>query len=148
MASVTVSESVDIQASVQDVFSYRLAFATLPAYNPNVTNIRRTDGGTDPGVGATYVFDLTLPGAEEPMEVPLRVTEVVPNERIVFDVGPGFMASEVCSFEAVEGGTRVTFEQTITIDGDLGDDVMGPLGASAAEQARLELDLIKKNLET
>ncbi|MCA1833398.1 MAG: SRPBCC family protein [Actinomycetota bacterium] len=148
MAELHGSESAEIAATVEDVFSYRLDFMNLPAYNPSVTNMRRTDAGTEPGPGAEYLFDLRLPGTDTPMETPLRVLEADAPKRIVFETGPGFMAREVCTFESNGIKTRAKFEITLTFPGDLDDPTKTMMEQSTQEQASVELELIKKALET
>lgn len=148
MAEIRASETAEIAAPVHDVFAYRLDFMNLPSYNPSVTNIRRTDGGTEPGPGAEYLFDLQLPGADVPMETPLRMIEADEPKRIAFETGPGFMAREVCTFEPLGGGTRAEFEITLTFPGDLDEQTRASMEQSTHEQARLELDLIKRALES
>lgn len=139
MAEVRYSESIEIAATPERIYDYRLDFATLPEYNPNVTNLRATGDGE-------YVFDLTLPGAP-PMENPLRVVEATRPSRIVFDTGPGYMAREDCTFTPSGGGTRVTFEYTLTFPGAIDETTAALLSSSGAEQARLELENLKKLLE-
>ena len=52
MADIRYAETIDIAVPPERVFDYRLDFTTLPDYNPGVSNLRRTDGGTEPGAGA------------------------------------------------------------------------------------------------
>ena len=48
MAEVTYSDEEDIQAPPETVFDYRLDYEkNLPQYNPNVSNMKRTDGGDE-----------------------------------------------------------------------------------------------------
>jgi hypothetical protein len=120
----------------------------LPDYNPSVTNLRRIDGGTAPGAGAEYVFDLQLPGADTPMETPLRVLAADAPHRIEFETGPGFMAREVCTFEATAAGTVARFEIALSLPGDVDPQVRTTMEATLHEQARLELEQTKKALES
>lgn len=139
MAEVTISESIELDAPIEEVFDYRADFTTLPAYNPHVTNVRATGDGE-------FAFDLTLPGMDEPMQTPLRIVSADRPRSLIIETGPGYMAREVCTFEAAGSGTRLTFQQTISFEGDVPQDALDAVGAQAAEQARLELELIKKNL--
>lgn len=147
MAEVRYAESVEIAVSPEVVYDYRINFTTLPDYNPNVSNLRRTDAGNAPGAGAEYLFDLTL-GGGPPMENPIRVVEATRPSRIVFDTGPGYMAREDCTFSPVgAGGTAVEFAYTISFPGDVDDDARSLIENSGREQARMELDNMKKILE-
>lgn len=148
MAEIRYAESIEIGVPPEAVFDYRLDFTTLPDYNPNVSNLKRTDGRSEPGVGAEYTFDLTLPGAPEPMENPIRVTEATRPSRIVFDTGPGYMATEDCLFTPVgAGGTAVEFAYTISFPGDVDEATSKLIETSGREQARIELENMKKILE-
>jgi hypothetical protein len=146
MPEVRITEALEIGVPPRTVFDYRLDFTTLSAYNPHVSNVRQTVG-SEPGIGAEYVFDLSLPGAPEPMESPLRVLEADPPSNIVIDSGPNYMAREVCTFEPAGDGTLVTFQQTITFPGLVPQDALDAVAATSREQARLELELIRKILE-
>ena len=61
MAEVRYAEELEIEAPGEQLFAYRLDFENLPTYNPNVSNLRRVDGGSEPGPGAVYRFDITMP---------------------------------------------------------------------------------------
>ena len=52
----------DIAAPPERVYEHRLDFTQLPLINPNVSNLERTDGSAEPGVGAAYKFDTTIEG--------------------------------------------------------------------------------------
>src|SRR6266487_548009 len=99
---LTYSESGEIGAPIEDVFNYRLDFITLADYNPNVTNIKRTnDGENTLGAGANYVYDLTLPGWD-PMEGFLKVVGVDRPNEIVTDTGTEPLSGrEVNTFETL-----------------------------------------------
>jgi uncharacterized protein YndB with AHSA1/START domain len=146
VAEVAYTEVADIAAPPERVFDFRLDFAHLPEYNPNVSNVRRVEGGARPGVGTEYLFDLTLAGMGT-LETPLRIAEVERPARVVFDTGPGFIAREVCTFSPAGGGTRAEFTVTLTIPGEIDDATRASLEAQGREQVRLELDLMKKILE-
>jgi len=142
------AEDVTIGAPVEAVYAYRLDFTRLPDYNPNVSNIRRT-GGAEVGVGAEYGFDISIEemgGASMPQT--LKVVEAEEPTRIVFEVGPGY-AREICTFEPnAEGGTHVVFAYATYVPDELdNEEGRALIEASGRRQARLELDLIKKNLE-
>lgn len=143
---IRYAESIDVAAPLEVCFDYRLDFTTLSAYNPHVTNVRQTRL-SEPGQGAEYLFDLTMPGAQEPMETPLRVTEAHRPSRVVFETGPGFMAREICTFDPAGSGTRITFDTILTFPGEVPEDGARAVEAQGREQARTELELMKKILE-
>ena len=149
MPELGFAEDVTIGAPVEAVYAYRLDFTRLPDYNPNVSNIRRTDGGAELGVGAEYGFDISIEemgGASMPQT--LKVVEADEPTRIVFEVGPWY-AREICTFEPNgEGRTHVVFAYATYVPEELdNEDGRALIEASGRRQARLELDLIKKNLE-
>ena len=144
---ISYAESIDIQAPVDKVFAHRLDFMNLPDYMTQATNIRRTDGGTEPGPGAEYVFDLTIPGMGA-MEAYIRVLEVDAPNRIVFDTGSAGMGGrEVSTFtERPDGGTNVEFAFSISLPDEAAE------GASFVEDSgrssfRGELEGLKRFFE-
>jgi uncharacterized protein YndB with AHSA1/START domain len=154
MAEIRGGGSEYIAAPADKVFAYRLDFTNLPDYNPNVSNLRRIDGGTQPGPGAEYWFNITLPGFDAPLTCPIKVLEADPPNRIVFDTGmvsenePNYFTREVCKFESEGEGTRAWFEMTLTIPDDLDEPTRTIYESNTQQQARLELDQIKKALES
>lgn len=146
MAEIRYTETAVIAALPETVFDYRLDFENLPDYNPHVSNLRRVDGGHEPGPGAEYLFDLTLPGAGT-IESPMRVLEMLKPSFIVLETGPGYIAREMCRFTRVAGGTRVELDLTLAFPGEVDDATTKALETQGREQLRLELDLMRKRLE-
>src|SRR5947207_1249359 len=60
MPELGFAEDIEIGAPVDAVYAYRLEFMNLPEYNPNVSNLRRTDRGAELGAGAEYAFDISI----------------------------------------------------------------------------------------
>jgi len=148
VAEITYAASLLINADPQRCFEYRLDFTNLPDYNPNVSNFRRVDSGTDKGVGAEYVFNLSLAGAPEPIESPLRITAVDAPHGFTYDTGPGWMAEGNCTFEPQEGGTLVTLGYTLRFPGDVDDATSAQMAESGLGETRTELENMKKILES
>jgi uncharacterized protein YndB with AHSA1/START domain len=96
---------------VEKVFAHRLDFMNLPGYMVDTSNIHRTDGGSELGPGAEYRFDLTMPNNMGQVESFIRVKEVNPPSRIVFDAGSDFVTgTETSTFtELPDGGTHLEF---------------------------------------
>jgi len=143
------AEDIEIGAPVEAVCAYRLDFAHLPDYNPNVSNLKRTDAGTDPGAGAEYSFDISIEEmGGQSMPQTLKVIEAEPPSRIVFEVGPWY-AREICTFEPrTDGGTHAVFAYATYVPDELdNEEGRALIEQSGRRQARLELELIKKNLE-
>lgn len=148
MTEVRYTEEADIEASPESVYEYRLDYErNLPAYNPNVSNMKRTDGGAEPGVGASYRFDVEIPNMGT-MESTLTVLEAEQPTRIVNEMGSGaFRAQEVCTFTPRDSGTHVTFAVTVSFPDEMAG-VATLAEESGRDQVRQELDLMKKNLES
>jgi uncharacterized protein YndB with AHSA1/START domain len=149
MPELGFAEDVKIGAPIEAVYEYRLDFTRLSDYNPNVSNLRRTDGGSDLGVGAEYFFDVSIEemgGAAMPQT--LKVIEAESPTRIVFEVGPWY-AREICTFEPESGGgTHVVFAYATYVPDELdNEEGRALIEQSGRRQARLELDAIKKHLE-
>ena len=147
MAEVRYSDEELIEASPQAVFDYRLDYGeNLPQYNPNVSKMSRTDGGTELGPGAAYGFEVEIPNMGS-MPTTLTVLEAEAPSRIVNEMGSGLItAREECRFAETDGGTLVTFEVTLTFPEDMAG-IAEMAEQSGREQVRLELELMKKQLE-
>ncbi len=141
------AESIDVEAPIDKVFAHRLDFLNLPGYMTQATNIRRTDGGTAPGPGAEYAFDLTIPGMEA-MEAYIRVLEAEAPHRIVFDTGSAGMGGrEVSTFtELPGGGTHVEFAFSMSLPDEAKDGVSF-VEDSGSSSFRGELQGLKRFFE-
>ncbi len=142
---LSYAESVEVPAPVEKVFAYRLDFMNLPGYMEQARNIRRVDGGTEPGPGAEYRFDLTISGMGE-MEAFIKVLEVDPPGRIVFDTGSTAMGGrEVSTFiELPHGGTHVEFAFSIALPDEARDGV-GFVEESGRASFRGELQGLRRH---
>lgn len=146
MREIRYRESVDIAVPPEEAWRYRLNFGHLPDVNPSVSNLRRTDGGAEPGVGASYTFDLA--SSMGPRVCTLTVVEAVPHSRIVNEMEAGMRAREVCTFEpAGDGGTHMEFEVTVFVPDEAPDDLGPQIEGSGRAQIRLEMDMMRKALE-
>jgi polyketide cyclase/dehydrase/lipid transport protein len=145
MGELRYGESDVIGVPVDELYDYRLDFGrTLPEYNPNVTNMRRTDGGSDPGPGASYLFTLTMPGMGE-MEVVLTVLDAERPGMILHETGqPGLMVKEWTRFETENGGTRIELEVVMPLPDGIPEDQAAFFEQGGREQMRLELENLKE----
>jgi uncharacterized protein YndB with AHSA1/START domain len=144
---LSYAESIEIGAPVEKVFAHRLNFMSLPDYMTQASNIRRIDGGTEPGPGAEYRFDLTIPGMGG-MEAYINVVEVEAPHRIVFDTGSAGMGGrEVSTFtELAGGGTKVEFAFAISLPDEAKDGVSF-IEDSGRSSFRGELMGLKRHFE-
>jgi hypothetical protein len=147
MAEVHYADEQSIDASADDAFAYRLDYeANLPTYNPNVSNMQRTDRGSELGVGAVYAFEVEIPDMGS-MPTTLTVLEAERPSRIVNEMGSGLItAREECTFAEADDGTLVTFDVTLTFPEEMAG-IAEMAEKSGREQVRLELELMKKQLE-
>jgi uncharacterized protein YndB with AHSA1/START domain len=144
---VAYAESIDIDAPIDKVFAHRLDFMNLPGYMTQTSNIRRTDGGNEPGPGAEYLFDLTIPDMGQ-MESYIRVKEMNPPHTIVFDTGSGAMGgTETSTFtELPDGGTHVEFALVLPLP-DEAKDGIAFIEQSGRSSFRGELEGLKRYFE-
>jgi uncharacterized protein YndB with AHSA1/START domain len=147
MIEVSYAESIDVAAPIDKVFAHRLDFMNLPDYMNQASGIRRTDGGTEPGAGADYAFDLTIPGMGA-MEAYIKVLEVDAPHRIVFDTGSSGMGGrEVSTFtELPDGGTHVEFAFSMSLPDEAAEGVSF-VEDSGRSSFRGELEGLKKFFE-
>jgi uncharacterized membrane protein len=146
VAEVSYAEELAVEAPAEKLYAYRLDFENLPDYNPNVSNLRRTDEGTVPGPGATYEFDVAMPEMGGTIANELRVLEAEEATRIVNETLSGpFRALEVVTFAAIEGSTVVRFDVTVTMPDDMAA-VIPVAEQTGREQVRLELEHMTKFL--
>lgn len=140
---VTYAESVDVRASIEKVFDYRLDFTNSPAYLPYARNVRRVDGGTELGPGAEFRSELTMPGAAT-TESYIKVVEVERPNRIVFDVGAADRrGQETSTFTPLpDGGTRVEFSIVIQLPDEAKKNLPAQI-ERGRKSFRIELDNIR-----
>lgn len=138
----------DIAAPVDVVYLYRLDGLNIPEYNPTVANLRRVDGGSEPGVGADYRFDITLPGMGT-FESMHRVAEAESPSRIVIETGnPPLMAHEENLFTPMpDGGTHIEFRIAVSVPDEAKDGIPFIEQTSLA-QLTMEVDNIQRILES
>jgi hypothetical protein len=146
VAEISYNESIDIAVAPDVAWAYRLDYANLPEYSPIVSNLVRIDGDGEPGVGATYTFTNSTDYGSFPTK--LWVTEAERPSLIVHQIESGLPASEVCTFDPIDGGTRVTFAVTVIIPDDVDEAGRSFIEDSGRKPVRMELENIKKVLES
>jgi uncharacterized protein YndB with AHSA1/START domain len=136
--------SVTIQRSPQDVFSYLAHFENVPQWNYAIAETRKTSDGPV-GVGTTYRQTRSLPSSSEET---FRVTEFDPNRRLAIrgDLGP-FEAALAYDLIPVDQGTRVTNTADLQARGLL--KVAAPIAGTRVRQAvAANLEKLKEILDT
>jgi hypothetical protein len=151
-------ETIEIAASRDDVYRFRLDCLNLPALNPAVRNVTRSDGGTGPPApGASYRCEVDLEWGA--CAATVHITEAVFPSRIVLDMetvlrsGPGDPESGVRSHEVATfsvlpgGGTRLDVELTLFPPDSVPADELAVMEANAGAPINVELAAMKLALE-
>ena len=149
VASATFTVPADV------VWSYRLDFANLPEYNPDVSGVQRVSEGDAAGpggacgVGARYTFGLAdprSPGRTQPVE--LWAEEVVSPTLVAAGMAGGTEAyEEFVVTPSEDGGCSATLTLWVMLPDGLGDEVRAAAAAGSLEQISKELRLMKRALE-
>lgn len=143
---VRYTESGTVEASLEAAYDLRVDFARLGDYNPNVSNLRRTDGGDASGPGAVYAFDVTMPDMGGTVSSVLTVLVAERPAWVSTRTDSGvFSALEDVRFEPEGGSTRITFDVVVEVPDDM--EAIAPIvDSTGREQVRLELDHMAKVL--
>lgn len=131
-----------IEASADEVWSYRLDFLHLPEYNADVRGIECTSEGGSDHVGATYRFDLVTGDRSTPVE--LRVTEAVPCELVAIDMEGAIRARERFTLTPGPGGCQVVIALTLFIPDQFPATSDAALVANGQAQIGGELDRMRE----
>lgn len=139
----------------ETVWAYRLDFANLPGYNPDVSGVARIVDGADDGPagvlgpGARYSFglaDARRPGVHHPVE--LWMVEAVAPTLVAAGMSGGTDAYEEFVVQPLDGGgCEATLTLWVALPEDLPDDVRAAAAAGSLGQISKELRLMKEVLE-
>jgi len=139
----------------EDVWRYRLDFANLPEYNPDVSDVRRIrDGEPDGdggllGCGARYTFSLAdtrRRGEGQPVE--LWAVAVDKPTLVAAGMVGGNEAYEEFVVRPLEGGgCEAVLTLWVTLPEGLPEEVLQAAAAGSFEQIDKELRLMKQVLE-
>ncbi len=139
----------------EDVWLYRLDFANLPEYNPDVSGVERVHDGRPDGVGgihgpgARYTFSLAdarRPGVRQPVE--LWTVEAVRPTLVAAGMAGGNEAYEEFAVRPLEGGgCEAVLTLWVALPDGLTDDVITAAAAGSLEQISKELRLMQQVLE-
>jgi hypothetical protein len=139
----------------ETVWAYRLDFANLPEYNPDVKDVARVADGTGEaaggvhGPGARYTFDLAdprRPGSYQPIE--LWTVEAVAPTLVAAGMSGGSEAYEEFVVESLDGGgCRATLTLWVTLPEGLPEQVVAAAAAGSLQSISGELTLMQQVLE-
>lgn len=153
-APPTAVTSASFAVPAEAVWRYRLDFANLPEYNPDVTGVARVQDGDRDGVGgvhgpgARYTFklaDARRPGVSHPVEL-WTVRAAEPTLVAAGMVGGNEAFEEFVVRPAGADASEATLTLWVTLPDGLSDDAAAA-AAGSLEQIRKELRLMKELLE-
>ncbi|MDQ6683039.1 MAG: SRPBCC family protein [Chloroflexota bacterium] len=135
--------SVTIQRPVDAVFAFVADGENCPQWRPGVVDIRRVAGD---GVGTRYAQGVKGPMGRR-ISADYEITVFEPNQRLEFQTvtGPARPHGRY-DFEAVEGGTRLTFSLDAQLSG-LRKLLMGAAVQRTMDSEVRTLDNLKAILE-
>jgi Polyketide cyclase / dehydrase and lipid transport len=139
----------------ETVWAYRLDFANLSGYNPDVTDVTRVADGTGDaaggvhGPGARYTFSLAdprRPGKPQPIE--LWIVEAVSPTLVTAAMSGGSDAYEEFVVERRDdGGCEATLTLWVTLPDGLSDEVRTAAAAGSLASISMELRLMQEVLQ-
>jgi carbon monoxide dehydrogenase subunit G len=134
---------VDIDRSVEIVFAFIADGEKCPQWRSGILDIKRV---SSEGVGATYVQGVSGPMGRR-VSADYEVTVFEPNRRIEFQTTAGPVRPHGrYDFEAVAGGTRLTFSLDVEVKG-LKRMLMGSMVEKTMVDEVRALDKVKLILE-
>lgn len=151
----TAVASAIFTVPAETVWAYRLDFANLAAYNPDVSGVTRVadgsgdDAGGVHGPGARYTFGLAdsrRPGVQVPID--LWIADAVRPTLVAAGMSGGSDAYEEFVVEPLEdGGCNATLTLWVTLPDGLSDEVVTAAAVGSLDSISKEMRLMKQNLE-
>jgi len=147
--------SATFSVPAEAAWQYRLDFSNLPEYNPDVSNLTRTQegqeirGGGTNGTGARYSFtmaDPNHPDGGQPVE--LWIVDAIHPTMVAAGMKGGTEAyEEFVVLPQGEHGCEATLMLWILLPDGLSDDIVAAASASGLAQIEKEMRLMKEALE-
>jgi hypothetical protein len=138
----------------ETVWAYRLDFANLPGYNPDVRDVTRVSDGSGEaggvhGPGARYTFSLAdprRPGVHQP--ITLWIVEAVAPTLVTAAMSGGSDAYEEFVVRPLDhGGCEATLTLWVTLPDSLSDEVRAAAAAGSLASISMELRLMQEVLQ-
>lgn len=140
---LTVSETIDINAPVEDVFAYMDDPHNQQAVSPSVTDIRDVQQDES---GKSLAFTYEMAGVPVDGRMETRVYD--PPNRIVFDMEGALSGTITWEFERIDEGTRVTYGAEYDLPSDVLETVVRPFAERYNErELRTTLENLKTRME-
>jgi hypothetical protein len=153
----TAVASATFTVPAEVVWAYRLDFANLPEYNPDVSGVSRVSDGAAAdaaggvyGAGARYTFGLSdprRPGRTQPVE--LWAEQVESPTLVAAGMSGGSEAYEefVVTPSPDGAGCSATLTLWVMLPAGLSDEIRAGATAASLESISKELRLMKEVLE-
>ena len=140
-------ESIIIQRPVDEVFAYMDDIEREPEWQPNLREVAQTPEG-QPAVGTEKRYVSDFMGRR--FENTYVNTVYEPNRRVAYIIKPGsdLKGEGEITWEAVDGGTKVTMEVAPKVSGFLKFMPKGVLEALYSKELQATLVRLKKHLES
>lgn len=122
--SANITETIDVDTGVAEAFGYVANWQNLDQWDPTFERARKV---TDGPVGQGTVFE-TVMSAGPAGEIPItyRIATYELNQRLVMEGrSDSFTTTDVITFEAIDTGTRVTYDATVDSDAPDWVDALG-----------------------
>ncbi|RNJ25759.1 SRPBCC family protein [Halosegnis longus] len=139
---LSVSETVDIDAPLSDVFAYMDDPHNQAEITPSLSDVRNVEDRGDEGKRLDYTY--TMAGVS--LDGTLETTTYEPESRVVFDMVEGPLSGELTwEFAATDDGTRVTYSAAYELPSSVLEAVVRPFAERYNER---ELETTLQNLKT
>ena len=140
----TINNSINISAPVEKVFAYVTDPMNLPEWFVGMTEVTDVSGS---GVGQHSRWTYTMIGI--PFHGDSKLTEHVPNERLVYEQEGGITSTMTFTFAPHESGTKLGLDMDYTIP----VPVLGKLAEKIVfkrnqREAQMSMENIKERMES
>ncbi|MFB6299196.1 MAG: SRPBCC family protein [Halobacteriales archaeon] len=138
---IEVSEDILIEAPVVDVFAYMDEPTNQLELSPSLTRAETLETLSNGGKRVAYTY--TIAGID--LEGELEATEYEPEAYVRWDMTGDLTGTIEWEFDAVDGGTRVTYAAAYDLPNRILDSLAGPFVRRYNER---ELRTTLENLQT
>ncbi len=108
-------DAIDLPLPIEEAFDYLADFSKTAEWDPSVTEAEQLT--PDPvGLGSRFRVSVSLLGRALPIEYEIRTYER-PHRLVLVGVDDGFRSIDEVTFVERSGGTRVTYEARIELEG-------------------------------
>ncbi|PSP39865.1 SRPBCC family protein [Halobacteriales archaeon SW_8_65_20] len=139
---LSVTETVEIDAPLSDVFAYMDDPHKQAAITPSLSDVRNVEDRGDEGKRLDYTY--TMAGVS--LDGTLETTTYEPESHVTFELVEGPLSGELrWQFEATDDGTRVTYSASYELPSSVLEAAVRPFAERYNER---ELSTTLQNLQT